>query len=266
MSGAPAALECVPVAWPAPAVVHACTTTRAGGSSRGPYASLNLAGHVGDDPAAVARNRQHLYRALALPGPPCWLAQRHGNEVIEIRAPPPAPPAADGAVTCVAGTVLAVLTADCLPILLADRRGGRVAALHAGWRGLATGIVERGVAAMAGPPSEILAWLGPAIGPGAYEVGEEVRAAFVGRRPVLADAFVPARPGHWRANLVAIARALLTEAGVRSIYECGRCTWSEPDRFYSHRRDGVTGRMATLIWLSRAAGALRLNPADGTRI
>ncbi|HEB58833.1 MAG TPA: peptidoglycan editing factor PgeF [Gammaproteobacteria bacterium] len=238
--------------WPAPATVRAVSTTRAGGYSRAPWDSLNLALHVGDDPAAVLRNRQHLARALDLPAEPRWLEQVHGTAVAVDGA---RAGAADAAVSRHAGEVCAVMTADCLPVLFCDRRGQCVAAAHAGWRGLVAGVLEETVAAMNCEPGEILAWLGPAIGPAAFEVGDEVRAAFLAaagqdRAPEMA-AFRPVSASHgerWLADLYALARARLARAGVTAIHGGGACTWHEGERFFSYRRDGTTGRMASLIW------------------
>lgn len=233
--------------WPAPPPVRAVTTLRGGGASLAPYDSLNLAGHVGDEPSRVAANRQRLAAALALPAAPLWLDQRHGDRVIDAGGAEDL--AADGACARRPGLVCAVLTADCLPILLCNRKGRAVAALHAGWRGLACGIVESGLEALRGAPEDLLAWLGPAICGGCYEVGEEVRQAFLGKDAALAPAFTPTRPGHFLVDLCAIARHLLEQRGVRAIFGGDRCTRHEPDRFYSHRRDGRSGRMASLVWI-----------------
>lgn len=234
--------------WPAPANVRAASTTRAGGCSRGAFAGLNLASHVGDDPDAVAHNRASLGAALNLPVEPAWLDQLHGARVID--AGNAEPRRADASLARIPGTVCAVLTADCLPVLLCDAAGSRVAAVHAGWRGLAAGVLENAVAAL--ESSSLLAWLGPAIGPQVFEVGTEVRQAFVIPHPDSAGAFTPAGEGKWRADLYALARQSLRRAGVERIYGGGWCTFSDPERFYSYRRDGVTGRMATLVWLNEA--------------
>lgn len=232
--------------WPAPEAVRALTTTRAGGVSLPPYDSLNLGDHVGDDPAAVAENRRRL-RAF-LPAEPRWLVQVHGTAVAHADALQH-PAEADAAVAFTPGTVCAVLTADCLPVLLCDRQGTRVAAAHAGWRGLAAGVLEASVTAMHCEPSDILAWLGPAIGPQAFEVGEDVREAFVRDLPAAAVAFVPGQPGKWLADIYRLARLRLARAGVNGIHGGGFCTYSDGARFYSYRRDKATGRMASLIWL-----------------
>lgn len=235
--------------WPAPAVVHTLSTTRGGGCSRAPWDSLNLAVHVGDDEVAVMENRAQLRQFANLPAEPLWLSQVHGNRVVNI-ATAGSLPAADAGLCLVSRQVCAVLTADCLPVLLCDRQGTRVAAAHAGWRGLCTGVLEATVDAMGVAPDRLLAWLGPAIGPGAFEVGEEVRGAFVTRDAAAAAAFVSCGRGRWLADLYALARMRLRSVGVTAVYGGGLCTFSDSDRFYSYRRDGETGRMASLIWLS----------------
>lgn len=238
--------------WPAPQRVRAVATTRQGGVSQGAYASLNLGDHVADDPAAVAANRDRLGDWLGLETPPAWLVQVHGVAVAPAHQAPPGT-RADGAWTHQPGIPCVVLTADCLPVLFCDRAGRHVAAAHAGWRGLAGGVLEATVAALqsaGAPASDLLAWLGPAIGPGAYEVGEDVRSAFLAADSEAAAAFTASRPGHWWLDLYAAARARLARAGVTAVYGGGFCTHAEPGRFFSHRRDGVTGRQATLIWLA----------------
>lgn len=238
--------------WPAPAGVRALMTTRSGGVSAPPYDSLNLAAHVGDDPAAVAENRR-LLRAV-LPAEPLWLTQVHGTTVAEV-GQDAAGVVADAAVARSPGQVCAVLTADCLPVLLCDERGSVVAAAHAGWRGLLAGVLEETVRSMGIGPARILAWLGPAIGPDAFEVGEEVRQAFIEQHDLAAIAFRPALPGtldklprKWLADLYALARLRLAQAGVERVYGGIGCTHRDAGRFYSYRRDGRTGRMAALIW------------------
>ncbi len=252
---AEAGLELVTPDWPAPAGVRAASTTRQGGVSRAPWDSLNLALHVGDDPGAVAQNRARLAAALDLPAAPRWLEQVHGTTVCGEGAPDGP---ADAAVSRRAGEICAVLTADCLPVLFCHRGGRCVAAAHAGWRGLAAGVLENTVAAMACPPGEILAWLGPAIGPAAFVVGGEVREAFLAAPGAdggaVAAAFRPAEPddggARWFADLYALARERLARAGVGAVHGGGACTWHDRTRFFSYRRDGRTGRMASLIWLS----------------
>ncbi|MBE0613456.1 MAG: peptidoglycan editing factor PgeF [Burkholderiales bacterium] len=234
--------------WPAPAKVRALITTRAGGASRGAHAGLNLGMNCGDDMDAVAQNRASLRRSL--PAEPLWLRQVHGTRVVDAEATEGAPEA-DAAVARRPDSVCAVLTADCLPLLLCDEAGTTVAAVHAGWRGLCAGVIEQALSAMDLPPQNLLAYLGPAIGPEAYEVGAEVRAAFVAADPEgdAGSAFVPGKPGKFYADLYALARRRLARGGVARIHGGGFCTYTERERFYSYRRDSVTGRMASLIWM-----------------
>jgi polyphenol oxidase len=232
--------------WPAPQSVRALVTTRAGGASRGPYASFNLGAHVGDDAAAVGRNRERLRGSL--PAQPIWLQQVHGAEVVDA-ASAPALARADAAVACTRHVVCAVLTADCVPVLLADRGGAAVAIAHAGWRGLAAGVIEATVARMGVPASGVIAWLGPAIGSRAYEVGPEVRAAFVRHGAAAAPAFAPHRDGRLLADLFALARQRLAAVGVPAVYGGEHCTYTEGERFYSYRREPTTGRFASLVWI-----------------
>lgn len=232
--------------WPAPARVRACVTTRQGGVSAAPFDSFNLGDHVGDDPAAVACNRQHLRDVLGCQ--PIWLEQVHS--CVAVKALPGVCATADASWSETPGEACAVLTADCLPVLFCDRAGSVVAAAHAGWRGLAGGVLESTVAAMRTAPGDILAWMGPAIGPHAFEVGDDVREIFVASHPEAAAAFAPHAPGKWLADIYRLARIRLQHAGVQDVYGGGRCTFGEADRFYSYRRDGVTGRMASLIWRS----------------
>lgn len=235
-------------AWPAPPNVRAALTTRAGGVSRGPYNSWNLGAHVGDDLTAVAQNRALLQQQLGLPAQPHWLSQVHGCRVAEAAT---AAPGLEADAVCARqpGQVCAVLTADCLPLLICDRFGERVCAVHAGWRGLAAGVIEAAVGRLERPGSELLVWLGPAIGPRAFEVGEEVYSTFVGQAEEAQAAFSAGEPGHWLANIYTLARQRLARLGVGYIGGGEHCTVSEPERFFSYRRDGVTGRMASLIWL-----------------
>jgi YfiH family protein len=237
--------------WPAPRRVRALFTTRAGGVSQGPYASLNLGDHVGDAPARVAENRARL--SAHLPAEPRWLEQVHGTVVTRVDQPGFEPTAADAACARSPGVVCAVLVADCLPVLLCDAGATVVAAVHAGWRGLAAGVVEAAVAAMETEPARLLAWLGPAIGPDSFEVGDEVRAAFLARDARAAFAFAPRDNGRWLANLYLLARQRLAACGVRAVSGEPACTFSEPQRFFSYRRDRDTGRMAACIWLQPAA-------------
>ncbi len=240
--------------WPAPPGVRAASTLRAGGTSPPPWSSLNLAEHVGDDPARVAGNRDLLARALDLPAAPAWLDQVHGREVLRLdHAELPAPRVADGAVTARSGRVLAVLTADCLPVLFCRTDGTGVGIAHAGWRGLAAGVLEATVEAMDTPPEQVLAWIGPGIGAAAYEVGEDVRDACLARDTGAGEHFAPGRAGHWQFDLAGLARRRLAALGLAGVHGGRWCTHSDPARFFSHRRDGgerPTGRMATLIWLA----------------
>lgn len=232
--------------WPAPACVRALVTTRTGGASAGPYASMNLAAHVGDDPAAVAENRRRL--RAHVPAEPLWLAQVHGSHVVRAEEAA-AGIEADAAFTRVTGRVCAVMTADCLPVLLCADDGSAVAVAHAGWRGLAGGVVEATVQAMAVPASRLLAWLGPAIGPQAFEVGPEVRAVFLAQAPEAVAAFVAKENGKWLADLYRLSTQRLNALGVARVFGGGYCTFSETERFYSFRREKATGRMVSLIWM-----------------
>jgi len=231
--------------WPAPAPVRACVTTRQGGVSAAPFDSFNLGDHVGDDPAAVACNRQHLRDALGCQ--PIWLEQVHS--CVAVKALPGVCATADASWSETPGEACAVLTADCLPVLFCDRAASRVAVAHAGWRGLAGGVLETTLEALAIRAEDVLVWLGPAIGPAAFEVGGEVREAFVARHPAAAAAFVPSRnEGRFMADLYQLARIRLAAVGVEAVYGGGLCTFSDP-RFYSYRRASRTGRFASLIWL-----------------
>lgn len=232
--------------WPAPANVRALQTTRLGGISPAPWLGLNLGDHVGDAPERVAANRAELRRSL--PAEPAWLQQVHGVRVVDAAAAIDSPEA-DAAYARQPGVVCAVMTADCLPVLFCDRAGTVVAAAHAGWRGLLAGVLKTTVAAMAVAPEDILVWLGPAIGPQAFEVGDEVRAAFVAADAEAALAFRAGAPGKWLADIYLLARQHLRAAGVFAISGGGMCTVNEPGRFFSYRRDSITGRMASLVWL-----------------
>lgn len=232
--------------WPAPAHVKSLMTTRVGGVSVGPFTSLNLGAHVHDDPLAVIENRRRLREAL--PAEPVWLNQIHGTQVIPADGASGVPDA-DASYTRTPHTVCAVLTADCLPVLFCARDGSVVAAAHAGWRGLAAGVLESTLDAMQVPPDEVIAWLGAAIGPDAFEVGAEVRDTFITSHPQSVAAFTP-RQHKWLADIYTLARIRLNVCGVTAVYGGGLCTYTDAARFYSYRRDGVTGRMATLIWLA----------------
>ena len=239
--------------WPAPPHVRALSTTRSGGVSGGPYASLNLGDHVGDTPAAVATNRKTLREAARLPAEPCWLRQVHGATVVDLDTlpvtPRALPPEADAALARSPGRVAAILTADCVPVLLAAADGSAVAAAHAGWRGLAGGVLAATVAALEQDAGKLIAWIGPCIGPQAYEVGEEVRSALCGADSGAAEAFRASRQGHFFADLPRVARRQLERLGVSRVHGGTECTSRDATRYFSHRRDGQCGRQATLIWL-----------------
>jgi YfiH family protein len=245
--------DCLIPDWPAPPGVRALVTTRCGGVSTGPWASLNLGSAVGDAPESVATNRA-LLDAL-LPGPARWLRQVHGNRVVRAESVV-APEEADASVTSAEGVVCAVQMADCLPVLFASVDGSRIAAAHAGWRGLAAGVLENTLEALECAPAGLMAWLGPAIGPECFEVGADVLEAFVTRDAGAGDCFRPHGPGKWLANLPALARRRLLAAGLTRVHGGGLCTYSDPGRFFSHRRDRVTGRMAALVWRTPAAATL----------
>ncbi|MFA6313428.1 MAG: peptidoglycan editing factor PgeF [Sterolibacterium sp.] len=241
--------HCLIPAWNAPVAVRALVTTRSGGHSATPYAGLNLATHVGDDPLAVAANRRSLrLGSRPLPADPLWLEQVHGTRVVAAESYRE-PAVADACIARTPGLVCAVLSADCLPLLLCAEDASAVAAVHAGWRGLSAGVIEACVAAMGTPPARLLAWLGPAIGPQAYEVGDEVREVFCRQDAAAALAFVPRQPGKWWCDLYLLARQRLAALGVQRVSGGEYCTYSDAARFYSYRRDGVTGRMASCIWL-----------------
>jgi YfiH family protein len=240
--------------WPAPANVGALSTTRIGGVSTAPFASFNLGDHVDDQSQSVSANRQQLQRMLG-EGVGCqWLRQVHGINVVPLDRVG-AVIEADAATTQQAGVACLVMTADCLPVLFCDRQGTRVAAAHAGWRGLVDGVLEATLGALGAPAEDVICWLGPAIGPQAFEVGDEVRHAFCIQQPGAQHAFaaraVPGQSQKWLADIYQLARLRLQRAGVTAIYGGDYCTFSDTERFFSYRRDGRTGRMASLIWLKR---------------
>jgi YfiH family protein len=247
-------LDCIRPDWPAPANVRALATTRHGGHSRAAYAGLNLGDHVGDDPLAVAHNRADLQADLQLPGAPRWLSQVHGSDVVHADSLS-APVQADATWSATPGVVCTVLTADCLPVLFCSRDGRQVAVAHAGWRGLCAGVLAQtadsflraGIA-----PADILVWLGPAIGPAAYEVDATVRDAFLRNDPSLDVCFVSTRAGHWSFNLCMAARALLAAQGITDVSGGDLCTYAD-ERFFSYRREPQCGRQATLVWLQESA-------------
>ncbi|QNP41312.1 peptidoglycan editing factor PgeF [Lysobacter solisilvae (ex Woo and Kim 2020)] len=246
----------LPAAWPVPKSVHGFTTLRHGaGVSRAPFDSFNLGLRSGDVEADVLRNRQQLAEFARLPSPPHWLRQVHGVDVVRCDdSAATHEPEADAAVTSTPGVVLAILTADCLPVLFAAKDGSAVGAAHAGWRGLAAGVLEATVAALHTPPDHLLAWLGPGAGPQRYEVGMEVYDAFVADDWGAGRAFTSTRPHHWHVDLYALARRRLEKAGLRAhdIHGGALCTIADPQSFYSHRRDQRTGRMASLVWMDPA--------------
>jgi hypothetical protein len=239
-------VQWIPADWPAPSGIVAGTTCRQGGVSKGPYASLNLAAHVGDDDDSVAVNRRRFVEACSLAEEPAWLTQVHGVNVVRAEGRGDAGEA-DAIVTALGNRVCAVLTADCLPVLFASADGAEVAAAHAGWRGLCAGVLEATVARMAAPPAQLLAWLGPAVSRSAFEVGKEVREAFVGKDAAAAEFFQRNPRGRWQADLYGLAALRLRNAGVTRVYGGGHCTYAESEAFFSYRRDGRCGRMASFI-------------------
>jgi YfiH family protein len=244
-------LQLITPDWPAPPGVRAAFTLRTGGVSVAPYDSLNLRASIGDSPDAVAENRRRVRDKLRLPAEPGWLEQVHGVDVVELGtgAAAACPPTGDASVAWVAGNVCAIRVADCMPVLFAARDGSAVAAAHAGWRGLAGGVLEATVRRMGVPASQLIAWMGPAIGPAHFEVGDEVRAAFTATDADAASAFVANTRGRWQCDLYALARRRLRAIGVSGIYGGGWCTFAESERFFSYRRSGQCGRMAALIWI-----------------
>ncbi|WP_414164552.1 purine nucleoside phosphorylase YfiH [Superficieibacter sp. BNK-5] len=234
--------------WPAPEGVGACSSTRIGGVSLPPYDSLNLGAHCGDNPEHVEENRTRLFAAGGLPSKPVWLEQVHGTAVLPLTGGPYLSKRADASYSATPGTVCAVMTADCLPVLFCNRAGTEVAAAHAGWRGLCEGMLEETLACFNDKPENILAWLGPAIGPEAFEVGAEVREAFMAKAAEAVSAFRPAGEKYF-ADIYLLARQRLASAGVTNIYGGDRCTFSEKQQFFSYRRDKTTGRMASFVWL-----------------
>ena len=238
--------HCIIPAWPAPPNVRSLQTTRSGGVSAAPYDSFNLGGHVGDASHSVARNRQLL--ATLMPSEPVWLEQVHGT-VVANADNASCRPQADASIARHRGAVCVVMTADCLPVLLCDEDGTVVGAAHAGWKGLAAGVIEATVQAMGVAPHKLMAWFGPAISQRAFEVGEEVRATFIAHQAQATEAFVPGADGKWLADLYLLARQRLSTLGVARVYGGEHCTYNDAARFFSYRRDGVTGRMGSFIWL-----------------
>jgi polyphenol oxidase len=237
--------------WPAPPKVRALSTQRSGGVSVAPFASLNLGTHVGDSAEAVGENRRRLRTAARLPAEPVWLSQQHGTNVLDLDGAHDAAAGADASFTRRPGRVCAILTADCMPLLLASDSGAGVAAAHAGWRGLAAGVIEATVRALALPPHSLLAWLGPGIGPTHFEIGAEVREELLRPDPQAEEAFEPNARGRYMANLSVLARRRLERLGIARVYGGDACTYTAPGDYFSYRRDGRTGRQATLIWLEK---------------
>lgn len=242
-------MKCIRADWPAPDHIHALTTTRQGGASAAPYEAFNLGDHVNDDPLAVQQNREQLQTAFQLPSEPKWLQQTHSTLVANLDDPQ-SDFAADASFSRCPNTVCAVLTADCLPILICDQAGKEVAAIHAGWRGLANGIVQQTLAQLNAAAQDCLAWLGPAIGPERFEVGEDVLTAYLAQSEAHRAAF-KVSGDRYLANIYQLARTTLAMAGLEAIYGGQHCTHQEQDDFFSYRRDGVTGRMASLIWIAK---------------
>ena len=234
--------------WPVPRHVHAGTSLRKHGFSGGHYTSLNLAAHVGDNEKLVKQNRALLGEKLALPATPSWLTQVHGNRIITLANAVPENPTADGSVTNAEKKVCAVLTADCVPLLFCNEAGNQVAAIHAGWRGICRGIIDRAVA-LYSEPEKLLVWIGPCIRKDFYEVGKDVFTASINYAENMVETFEQTDANHWQCDLAGMAKLRLQSAGVKQIYDSGLCTYANPDLFYSYRRDGETGRTSSLIWM-----------------
>jgi len=247
-SVAESALQCLTPDWPAPANVKAFSSTRTGGISQAPWSSLNLATHVDDNADHVKYNRQQLQQSLNLPTEPCWLQQTHSKHMVEACIEP-MDAQADGSYSRRVRQVCAVLTADCMPLLMCDEKGTQVAAIHAGWRGMASGILQQAIASFKAPANEILVWMGPAIGASAFAVGHDVYQAFCSRWPESSSAFTSAGNHKYHFDLYHQARLLLNSMGIEQLSGGGFCTYTDSQRFFSYRRDGTTGRMASLIWL-----------------
>jgi len=236
--------------WPAPAQVRAVMSSRLGGVSRAPYDSMNLATHVGDDPADVQQNRQHLVEVLSLPAEPLWLNQVHGTRIVDVASDAEGTDA-DGSIARGPQRPCVVMTADCLPVLICDRKGTQVAAVHAGWRGLVNGAIEAAIEKFDAPADELLVWLGVAIGPQHFEVGNEVREAFMQYDAGASEAFVATTAGKWLADIYRLAHRRLAMLGISAVYGGGGCSYADETHYYSYRRDRDCGRMAALIWLEQ---------------
>jgi YfiH family protein len=241
-------IETIQPNWSAPSTIRACCTVRLGGVSAAPFDSLNLALHVGDDPARVTQNRKLLREQLKLPAEPCWINQTHGTQTVTLEQDVTRD--ADAAVTRLAGTIVVVMTADCLPILLCNRAGSEVGAVHAGWRGLQAGVIQSALATMKSPNHELMAWIGPGISQACFEVGDEVRTAFIDSMPQAQPFFSANRRGHWLCDLAGLAEQVLKAQGVGEVCRDAHCSYRDSDRFYSYRHTATTGRMATLIWIN----------------
>ena len=241
-------IETVKPDWSAPPQIRACCTTRHGGVSQTPFDGLNLGLHVGDRDDDVLQNRRRLREDLLLPSEPCWINQTHSVEVVTLEQDDNRD--ADAAITREAGRIAVVMTADCLPILLCNRAGSEVAAIHAGWRGLQAGVIQSTLTAMHSPVEQLIAWVGPGITQASFEVGDEVYAAFVDPQPSAASCFNANRPGHWLCDLGGLAKSVLRRAGVAEVSLSPHCSYRDAGRFYSYRREATTGRMASLIWIN----------------
>ena len=246
-----ASIKFIEAKWNAPSQVKALCTTRKGGFSQHPYDSLNLAAHVGDDDQSVSRNRKVLCDSLQLPAEPCWLEQTHGTRVVNLESE--SNRLADAAIAREPGTVAVVMTADCLPILLCNRSGTEVATIHAGWRGMVDGVIEATVNEMNSPPDQLLAWIGPGISQQCFEVGNEVRELFVARNTGDESHFVASRSEHWLCDLYGLATDTMSRLEVAEINRSEYCSFSDDSDYFSYRRNAVTGRMASMIWIDGSA-------------
>ena len=246
---ASAAIELIQPNWSAPDSVRALCTTRIGGNSLSPYDSFNLATHVGDATDSVVLNRELLKRGLDLPGEPCWLNQTHSTNVVMLDGSQDYAIDSDAAICQKAGVAAVVMTADCLPILICNQQGDEVAAVHAGWRGLADGIISVTLKKMRTSPEQLMVWVGPAISQPRFEVGDEVRSQFLNRYENAVLRFKPNRPGHWLCDLPGLAADQFHGLNVTAVYQSGLCSFDDNSKFYSYRRENISGRMASLIWI-----------------
>ena len=241
-------IETIQPNWNSPPGVHACCTTRRGGVSAAPFDSLNLALHVGDEATRVTQNRELLQQQLELPAEPCWINQTHGTRTVTLEQD--ATRDADAAITRLPGTIAVVMTADCLPVLLCNREGSEVGAVHAGWRGLQAGVIQSALATMKSPNQQLMAWIGPGISQPCFEVGDEVRTAFIDVMQDAQTCFSAHGQGHWLCDLGGLAERILKVQGVGQVFRDSCCSYRDADRFYSYRRAATTGRMASLIWIN----------------